>query len=45
MSEGLDPDADLIDPDLASVEFDDEPRWEALDDAPWDDEADPGAEP
>ena len=43
-SEGLDPHADLIDPDLASVEFDDEAMWEALGDAPWDDEEDQEAE-
>jgi hypothetical protein len=37
-SEDLDPDADLIDPDLVPVEFDDEAMWEALGEAPWDDE-------
>jgi hypothetical protein len=29
-SEGLRPDADLVDPDLVPVEFDDAAMWEAL---------------
>lgn len=42
-SEALDPDADLFDPDLVPVEFDDEAMREALGEAPWDDEEDPEA--
>jgi hypothetical protein len=37
-SEDLGPDADLIDPDLVPVEFDDEAMWEALGVASWEDE-------
>lgn len=37
-SEGLDPEADLIDPDLVPYEFDDEAMFEAMDEARWDDE-------
>lgn len=40
-SEGLDPEAHLIDPDLVPVEFDDDAMREALAEAPWDDEEDP----
>jgi hypothetical protein len=40
-SEGLDPDADVIDPDLLLIEFDDEAMIEAMQDAEWpEDEAD-----
>lgn len=34
-SEGLDPDADVIDPDLLPIEFDDEAMIEAMQDAEW----------
>jgi hypothetical protein len=39
-SEGLDPAADVMDPDLVPVEFDDQAMWEALREASWDDQED-----
>jgi hypothetical protein len=36
-SEDLDPDADIADPELAQVEFDDEAMAEAMAEARWDD--------
>ena len=39
-SEGLDPETDVIEPDLVAYEFDDEAMFEALGEAPWDDEDD-----
>jgi hypothetical protein len=41
-SEGLDPDADSFDPDLAPVEFDEMAVADALRDQPWDDDDDDG---
>ena len=37
-SEGVSPEADYFDPDLAPVEYDDEAMREALADFAWDDE-------